>query len=102
MGSSGVLNGAVTILSASIPLEKRARTLLPGLCSGHELFETSLIVLKRSLLRYCGIMYVSLNSSIALILILEGGQIGVVSSPLIGGVLTEYATWRWCAYRSNS
>lgn len=26
MGSSGVLNGAVTILSASIPLEKRART----------------------------------------------------------------------------
>ncbi|KAL3264037.1 hypothetical protein ABHI18_001178 [Aspergillus niger] len=26
------------------------------------------------------------------------GQIGVVASPLIGGALTEYATWRWCFY----
>ncbi|RAL09040.1 MFS general substrate transporter [Aspergillus homomorphus CBS 101889] len=28
----------------------------------------------------------------------SGGQIGVVASPLIGGALTEYATWRWCFY----
>ncbi|KAJ5536558.1 MFS general substrate transporter [Penicillium frequentans] len=59
MGSSGVLNDAVTILSASVPLEKRA-------------------------------LYFGIVGSC--------GQIGVVGSPLIGGVLTEYATWRWCFY----
>ncbi|OAL45244.1 efflux pump protein [Pyrenochaeta sp. DS3sAY3a] len=25
-------------------------------------------------------------------------QLGVVSGPLIGGVLTEYASWKWCFY----
>lgn len=60
MGSSGVSNGALTILSASIPLEKRARALPSGLRSGPDTFDILLTVLKPSLLRNCGIMYVLL------------------------------------------
>ena len=61
MGSSGVSNGALTILSASIPLEKRARTLRSGLRSGPESYEILLTALKCSLLWHCGIMYVLLQ-----------------------------------------
>lgn len=25
-------------------------------------------------------------------------QLGTISGPLIGGALTDYASWRWCEY----
>lgn len=55
MGSSGLMNGALTIVSACVPLEKRA-------------------------------LYIGGTFSVA--------QIGLVVGPLIGGALTEYASWR--------
>lgn len=59
MGASGLMNGALTIISACVPLTKRPA--------------------------YLGI-------------IISFGQIGTVLGPLIGGALTQYATWRWCFY----
>lgn len=29
-------------------------------------------------------------------MVMGGCQIGLVAGPLIGGALTEFATWRWC------
>jgi MFS family permease len=57
LGGAGLLNGGLTIISASAPIEKRP--LLIGI--------------------FLGIM-----------------QLGLATGPLVGGSLTEYATWRWC------
>ncbi|BCS21712.1 MDR family MFS transporter [Aspergillus puulaauensis] len=59
IGSSGLLNGGMTIIAGAVPLEKRPV--------------------------YTGV-YLGIS------------QLGIVCGPLIGGALTEYATWRWCFY----
>ncbi|MCJ1277841.1 hypothetical protein MMC21_005655 [Puttea exsequens] len=59
MGASGLMNGAITIMAACIPMEKRPLIL--------------------------GVM-------------ISFAQIGTVIGPLIGGALTQYASWRWCFY----
>ncbi|CAO2654663.1 Nn.00g113960.m01.CDS01 [Neocucurbitaria sp. VM-36] len=59
LGASGIVNGAMTILSGAVPREKSP-------------------------------MYTGALLGIA--------QMGVVAGPLVGGALTEHATWRWCFY----
>ncbi|KAH7410578.1 MFS multidrug transporter [Cadophora sp. MPI-SDFR-AT-0126] len=59
IGGSGLATGGLTIISACVPLEKRAT-------------------------------YVGFMMSI--------GLLGTVVGPVMGGILTQYTTWRWCFY----
>ncbi|TGO09987.1 hypothetical protein BTUL_0148g00210 [Botrytis tulipae] len=58
MGSAGLMNGAITILTHAVPMEKRPV--------------------------YLGFM-------------ISTAQLALAVGPLIGGALTQYASWRWLA-----
>lgn len=59
LGSAGLVNGGLTVLSALMPPYK-----LP--------------------------LVLGVNVGL--------GQVGLACGPLVGGALTEYASWRWCRH----
>ena len=59
LGGSGLMNGALTIVAAIAPLDKRPALMGP---------------------------------------IISVANIGTVLGPVLGGVLTQHASWRWCFY----
>jgi MFS family permease len=63
LGVSGIFNGALTIIAASVEISKSPM--------------------------YTGILF-------------GVSQMGMVVGPLIGGGLTEHATWRWCRFHIHA
>ncbi|GAB1313414.1 hypothetical protein MFIFM68171_03624 [Madurella fahalii] len=59
VGSSGLSNGALTIISAVLPPRAQAR-------------------------------FMGVNMGL--------GQLGIALGPIVGGLCTEYVSWRWCFY----
>jgi MFS family permease len=59
IGSSGIGNGALTIISAILPPKEGARAL-------------------------------GINMGL--------GQLGLAMGPIVGGLFTEYVSWRWCTW----
>jgi len=74
VGAAGLSSGAYTLLSASVPLEKR-----PGKLSNvNEKLEAN-------------------TYEKAMLGILMGiAQLGTICGPLVGGAFTTGYTWRWC------
>lgn len=77
LGTSGIMNGALTIIAVSVPLPRRPA--VTGAVIGCE-FE-----LNDASLTSCDTDETSLVA-----------YVGSVGGPLLGGLFTEYVTWRWC------
>jgi MFS family permease len=93
MGTSGILNGAFTIIAGCVPMVKRpgASFKKKNITFIHQLTVVIALIgmVTASKSKDSNPLQCKLTYDIA-------AQFGLVIGPFLGGLLTQYTTWRWC------
>ena len=75
IGGASLITGFLTILVASVPSDKRP---------------SKMYLLDKFSMANIAVVYLGFMMGIS--------SIGLVLGPILGGILTQHASWRWCMY----
>ena len=81
IGGAGIINGAISIITAVAPLHRRP---------SESAFKSMFLYLELA-----NVLTLS-EDSVLVGFLMSFSAVGAVTGPIVGGVITEQLSWRWC------